>query len=122
MYICGMMVGPLFAVFNTLSCLAFLGYGASCLFTLSMKREFDRFGLAPFRIVVGSTQLMGAGALAIGPWVPEIGLVGAGALSAQMLAGIVVRARLGDTLAQTLQAILALLINVGLTGGYWQLL
>jgi len=109
-----------FLILNFLSSLSFFGYGLSCLGTEGMKKEFDRFGLSNFRVLIGITQLLGAAALAVGPWFVVWGLIASAGLSLQMLAGVGVRIRIHDSLAQTIQAIGFLLINLFLCVSYIQ--
>lgn len=99
--------------------LAFLGYGLACLFTKSMQREFERFGLGKFRTLIGVTQLLGAAALTAGPWFPLLGFLGSTGLAIEMAAGLGVRVRVGDTWQQALQASFFLLINVLLAWSYY---
>lgn len=94
-------------------------YGFSCLFTESMKREFERFGLPRFRVWIGGTQLLGAGALLVGFAVPAVGLAGAAGLALQMLAGVGVRVLNRDGVAASLQAGIFLIVNTALTLAYF---
>lgn len=112
------MPPSLFPVLNLLSALAFILYGLSCLFAPGMKREFERFGLPRFRVWIGVTQLVGAGALLTGFVFPAVGLAGAAGLAMQMLAGIGVRIRCRDGLTASLQAGIFLIINAVLTMTY----
>ncbi len=113
------MSPPLFPFLNVFSALAFFLYGFGCLFTEGMKREFERFGLPRLRVFVGSTQILGAGALLAGFAFPLIGLAGAAGLALQMLAGLGVRIRMGDGVMASLQAGVFLLVNTGLTLAYF---
>lgn len=108
----------LFPLLNLFSALAFTIYGVGCLFTEGMKREFERFGLPRLRVLVGATQILGAGALLAGFAIPAVGLAGAAGLAVQMLAGVGVRIRIGDGLAASLQAGGFLLVNTVLTLAY----
>ena len=102
--------------------LAFIIYGVTCLFTVGMRLEFERFRVPQYRVLIGVTQLMGAGALLIGMRIPVVGLVGALGLTLQMAAGVAVRIRIGDTWLQASQAALFMLINAWLVFSYWKLL
>jgi hypothetical protein len=105
---------------NFFSSLAFLAYGISCLGTEAMKREFERFRLPNYRVLVGTTQIIGAIALALGPWFMVLGLIATAGLSVQMFAGVIVRIRLRDTFVQTIQALSFFAINLVLFVGYLQ--
>ncbi len=93
------------------SALSFLGYGLSCVFTGRMREEFERFGLARYRVIVGLTQLVGAIGLVVGLQRPIVGLVASGGLAFQMLMGVGVRIVIGDSFLQTLPAAFYLLLN-----------
>lgn len=102
--------------------IAFLLYGVSCLCTATMRREFERFGLPQFRILIGSTQLLGAFGLFLAMWFPWLGFLGAAGLAIQMLAGVGVRIQMKDTWMQTSQAVIFLVITIILAVGYARLL
>jgi uncharacterized membrane protein YkgB len=93
------------------SALSFLGYGISCLTTRHMRLEFERYGLARFRNIVGVTQVFGGIGLLVGLHSPAIGLVASGGLAFQMLLGVGVRIAIRDSLFQTLPAFLFLVLN-----------
>lgn len=106
-----------------LSAVAFLFYGVACLAFDGMKRDFERFGLSRLRVLTGTLEVLGAVGLIVGYfwWAPLAGLSAAG-LAVMMAAGITTRLRVLDSLAQTLPALVLLLMNafvawVALTDG-----
>lgn len=94
-----------------LTATAFLAYGVTCVFSQQMKREFERFGVPRFRVLVGVTQILAALGLFAAPWVPLLGLIASAGLAVQMLAGSWVRFRIGDTLVQASQALVFFVIS-----------
>lgn len=92
--------------------LAFLIYGGACLGTSSMRREFERFGLPKLRKLIGVTQLLGAIAILLAPWLPLLGFIGSTGLALQMAAGVGVRIRIQDSWLQASQAGIFLVINI----------
>jgi len=74
----------MFTFFCLLSIVSFFCYGASCVFSDHMVVEFKRYGLAPFRLLTGYLQLLGATGLLLGLLAsPAIGLIASIGLSAQ---------------------------------------
>ena len=105
----------MFTFFCLLSIVSFLCYGASCVFSTHMVVEFQRYGLAPFRLLTGYLQFLGATGLLIGLLVnPAIGLIASMGLSVQMLLGFCVRLRIRDTVGQCLPSFIYMWINAGL--------
>lgn len=94
-----------------LSALSFFVYGTSCVFTRHMRLEFERFGLARQRVIVGWTQLAGAVGLLLGFHLPGAGALAAGGLAVQMLLGVGVRLVIRDTLWQAMPAAFYLVLN-----------
>jgi len=103
---------------RVLTALAFLGYGWSCLASQTMTAEFERFGVPQFRMMIGSTQLLGAVALLLAPLHPAAAVAGAAGLSLQMIAGVIIRFRIGDSFLQASQALAFFLITLFLAGWY----
>ncbi len=93
------------------SALSFLAYGTACLATEHMRKEFERFGLAQQRVLIGILQLAGALGLLAGFFLPWVGSVAAAGLALQMLIGVGVRMKVGDSLLQTAQAGVYLVLN-----------
>ncbi|MEM8710773.1 MAG: DoxX family protein [Planctomycetota bacterium] len=100
-----------FEVSILISALAFLGYGAACLFTQSMIAEFERFGLARFRSTVGVREILGGAGLLVGLYFQPILLVASGGLTALMALGVATRLRVGDSALLTAPAALFLALN-----------
>ena len=96
---------------RAVSMLAFLGYGLACLFFDHMEAEFERFGLARMRRLVGALEVLGALGLAAGVVLPGLGVAAAVGLTILMLLGVLTRLNVGDSLTQTLPALVLLLMN-----------
>lgn len=96
---------------NAVSILLFLVYGVLCLFADGMVEEFERFGLARYRRLTGSLELLGALGLTGGYLVPEATLVSGAGLATLMLLGVGVRIRAADPVPEILPAAFLLLIN-----------
>jgi hypothetical protein len=94
-----------------ISALSFLGYGTSCVITGHMRAEFERFGLARQRVLVGLLQLAGAIGLLVGFHFPLIGILAAGGLALQMLLGVGVRVKIRDSFQETLPALFYFFLN-----------
>ena len=105
----------MFAFFCLLTIVSFLFYGTSCVFSGRMVAEFQRYGLAPFRLLTGCLQILGAAGLLIGLLVsPVIGLIASIGLSVQMLIGFCVRLQIKDNCVQCLPSFIYIWINAGL--------
>lgn len=94
--------------------MSFMAYGASCLTTGHMVREFERYGLPQYRQLTGILQLLGAIGLLAGLWLPLIGAVAAGGLALQMLVGFGVRLKIRDPFLLCIPAFAYLVINTWL--------
>lgn len=123
----GILVGPTITFFITpmqtafeiaraLSAVAFLFYGVVCLSTSRMKVEFERYGLARYRHLVGALECLGALGLLVGYFNRPVLVVAAAGLALTMLMGIATRIRIGDSLAQTFPAIVLLIMNAFVLG------
>jgi len=77
-----------------------------------MKAEYARYGVSRFQALVGFLQVAGALGLLTGFAVPLVGQLAAGGLAFLMFFGACLRKRIKDSLAQTLPAILYLVLNV----------
>jgi DoxX-like family len=93
---------------------SFVAYGISCLFSSRMRVEFERFGLARFRTMVGGLELLGGCAQLVSWFFSPLGILAAGGLSALMLLGVVTRIRIGDGLLVSMPAIGYMLLNAHL--------
>ena len=76
-----------------------------------MVEEFERFGLARYRRLTGSLELLGALGLAAGYLVPELTLVSGSGLATLMLLGTGVRIRVADPIPEILPAFVLMLVN-----------
>lgn len=77
--------------------LAFLGYGAHCLHSESMRLEFERYGLAHLRLLTGGLELLAGVGLLVGLRWPLALQVSSGGLALLMLAALGARFRVGDS-------------------------
>ena len=93
------------------SALSFLFYGLGCFTSRHLKKEFVRFGFSGQRWLIGLLQIWGALGLIGGLWFPVLGKAGAAGLALMMLAGILVRFKIRDTLLKTMPAVLYFLVN-----------
>lgn len=100
-----------FEVARAISILAFLFYGVTCLVTTRMVAEFQRYGLGRFRRLVGALQFIGAVGMLAGYAYQSLLIVSAAGLTLLMLLGIATRIRIGDTLIQTLPAMVFFVVN-----------
>jgi hypothetical protein len=90
----------------------FLYYGIACLTFDRMKRDFERFGLGRFRALTGALEVLGALGLIAGTFWPPLVPLSAGGLALLMMAGIVARIRVRDSLPQTLPALVLMCMNL----------
>ncbi len=103
---------PLANVFLILcSAISFLGYGAACFFSGSLKREFGRYGFGPQRALIGGLQLCAALGLLAGLSQPWMGRAAAAGLALMMLVAVGVRIKIQDTLLQATPALFYLVLN-----------
>jgi len=104
----------MFLILNLFCAVSFIGYGASCLTTAHMVREFERYGLPQYRKLTGILQFLAAAGLLVGFWFPLIGAVAAGGLALQMLVGFGVRLKIRDPFLLCIPAFAYLLISAWL--------
>lgn len=97
-----------------LSSAAFLGYGASLVFTRAMVADFERYALSRHRVPVGLLQMAAGAGLLLGLRFPLLLALSAGGLAAMMLVAVWVRVRVGDPPASAIPAVLLLLLNAGI--------
>ena len=90
---------------------AFLIYGFLCLGGRSMVDEFERFGLARFRVLTASLEVLGAVGLLASYAIPVLAPIAAGGLALLMFLGVLTRIRVRDSLAVTLPALILLVMN-----------
>jgi hypothetical protein len=102
------------------SAVLFLVYGLLCLFSGSMKVEFERFGLSRYRRLTGALEVLGGVGLIVGLRVPEVLLVASAGLAALMLLGVIARVRVHDPLLETLPAAVLMVANVFIVVVAWE--
>ena len=98
--------------------ISFVAFGASCLASSHIRDEFERFGLAKFRTLVGVLELLGGSAQLLGWLFPVLGLLSSGGLTLLMVMGVITRLKIGDHLLVTLPAIAYLLLNAYLLAAF----
>ncbi len=76
-----------------------------------MRREFIRYGLAQFRPLVGTLQILGALGLLVGLHWPWLGQSAAAGLALLMFLGMVTRIRIHDTWWQSIPAAFYMILN-----------
>jgi len=96
------------------SSFAFLGYGAYCLNSPGMEREFARYGLPRLRVLTGWLEILGGVGLIVGLWWEPVFYLSSGGLALLMLCGLITRLSIGDPLQLCLPAFLLLLLNAHL--------
>ena len=99
-------------VLSIFSGTCFLFYGASCLFSTHMSKEFKRFGIPQFLKLTGALQILGGFSLLIGCWkIPLLAFIGATGLALLMLLGSVVRIKIKDSFLQSSPAFIFTILN-----------
>lgn len=98
---------------------SFAFFGTACLVTAAMRAEFERYGLARFRVLVGLLQLSGAAGLSFGWWYRPLGVAAAIGLCVLMVLGWRVRRRINDPWLKQIPASLYALICTALVWGLW---
>ena len=86
-------------------------YGVSCFSSLSMKQEFERWGLARFRSVVGTLEVLGGVGLFTGLKWPPILTVSSAGLCLLMILSLGVRLKNRDGVRLSMPAALLMLVN-----------
>lgn len=90
----------------------FVYYGAACIWSSAMVEEFERFGLARFRVLTGVLEILGAIGLAIGFFVPVLRVAAAIGLCVLMSMGALHRIRQRDSLPEMAPALLFALLTL----------
>ncbi len=92
--------------------LAFAVYGCMAIFSNHMVDEFERYGLAKFRVLVGILEVLAALGQLVGLFfAPLLVTTASAGLSLLMLLGVVTRIRISDPIALILPALILMLIN-----------
>ena len=97
-----------------ISAAAFLFYGLACLFSAKLVAEFERYGLARWRVVVGSLEVAGALGLIAGWWFPLLQTAAAAGLFALMICGLWARWRIRDPWYAMLPAFVLAVVNLAI--------
>ena len=87
---------------------AFYYYGFETLYGAGPRAEYVRYGIPRLRVPVGCLQLVGATGLLVGLLYEPAGIVGAAGLALMMLIGLVMRARIGDSLRMMLPRVVSI--------------
>lgn len=90
----------------------FAWYGMSCFLSKTMVAEFDRYGLARFRVLTGMLQLAGSLGLVMGHFHRAILLFSAGGLATMMFLGVMTRVRIQDPLYAAIPAFALFALNL----------
>jgi hypothetical protein len=112
-------VDPAAESLRVVSIVAFLVYGVACVSGRSMVAEFERFGLARFRVMTGALEVLGALGLLVSYAVPELLALAAGGLGLLMFLGVLTRIRVRDPLPALLPAFLLMVANGYLAAAGW---
>ena len=94
-----------------ISALSFIVYGVLSLTTTSMQQEFKRFGLGQLRNFTGIIQLLGGIGLLVGLKLPFALRFSATGIALLMIAGLIVRFKVGDSWLLCLPAFAYFLLN-----------
>ena len=99
-------------VAHLISSIAFIGYGLGCLTLPQFKIEFQRYGLAKLRTLIGVLEVLGGVGLLFGFFNPQLKVLSEFCLALLMFFAVLVRLKIRDSLASSLPAIVLLLLNV----------
>jgi len=91
--------------------ISFISYGSSCLFSQTMKREFERYQLKDLRILTGLLQILASLVLLLGLMNPIFAIGGAVFLSIMMFVALWVRIRIRDPWFLMLPALFYFALN-----------
>jgi uncharacterized membrane protein YphA (DoxX/SURF4 family) len=103
---------PSITIATILSSVTFLLYGASLIVSRAMVAEFERYHLAPYRTLVGVLEMAAGAGLLAGLRFRPLLLLAAGGLAMMMLAAILVRLRVRDSLVSVIPAALLFALNL----------
>jgi uncharacterized membrane protein YphA (DoxX/SURF4 family) len=102
-------------IYHALSVLTstlFIFYGASCLWSATMKAEFERFGLSRYRVLSGVLEILGALGLVIGFFFPPLRVAAAAGLGILMVLAVVSRVQQRDSFREFFPALLFAIITL----------
>jgi hypothetical protein len=81
-----------------------------------MRDEFERFGMAKFRILTGIIEILGAAGTLLGLFWTPLFIFSTLGLGTLMLLGLVTRVRVRDPIVQMLPALSLMVVNYTLAG------
>lgn len=99
-------------ILETVSAAAFLFYGLACLFSVRLVAEFERYGLARWRPLIGLLEVAGGLGLIVGQWFLPLKIAAATGLFVLMLCGLWARWRIRDPWYAMLPAGILALVNL----------
>lgn len=94
-----------------ISSISFFGYAASYFIWPQMKKEFKRFGLEKIGLLTIILEIMGAVGLIVGLRFNLILILSSLGLAILMLAGLLVRLKLKDSIWVSLPALFYMILN-----------
>ena len=100
-----------FAWVRALTAAAFFVFGILCLASPHMEAEFARYGLARWRILIGTLETCGAVGLVISMRQPALLVPAAAGLGLLMLLGVITRIRIQDPFSSMVPALALLMMN-----------
>lgn len=102
----------IFSIAHGVSMVSFAWYGLHCLLSGRMVVEFERYGLARFRLLTGALQLAGSLGLLAGYRFQPLLIFSAAGLAALMAAGVITRLRIRDPITAILPAFAFFCLNL----------
>lgn len=98
-------------IITYLTGISFIFYGYLIIFANHMKIDFERFGIAKFRLLTGILELLGGLGLIIGVHYNPLLIFSSAGFSILMLMGTITRIRVKDSPIAILPAFIFMLIN-----------
>lgn len=108
------MLERLLTALQLLSAISFVYYGALCLVSANLVKEFERYRLAKYRRVTGFLELIGGLGQLVGFYSAPLLLASSAGLAGLMICGIWARARIQDPWYLFLPAFVLFLVNIAL--------
>ncbi|WP_460191188.1 DoxX family protein [Urechidicola sp. KH5] len=93
------------------SSFSFIGYAISYFTAPHMKKEFERFGLQKLGFTIIILEIIGALGLLVGLKFLSLLLISSGGLALLMLAGLIVRIKIKDSIWVSFPAFFFLILN-----------
>ncbi len=104
---------------EVLSIAVFGWYGMTCLLSDRMVGEFERFRLAPFRVLTGTLQVAASVGMIAGQFYRPLLLLCAGGLATMMLLAVITRIVIKDPLYAAIPALALFGINLFIFAAAW---